>query len=133
MPDAPWTTIPELVDHAALRFADDEALVEDETRWSFTELAERIHEAARALMASGVDRGDRIAIWAPNISEWVVAALAVHSVGAWLVPVNTRFKGREARDVMRRSNVRLLVHSHGLPRHRLHRHAAGRRRSRVAR
>jgi acyl-CoA synthetase (AMP-forming)/AMP-acid ligase II len=108
MPDAPWTTIPELVDHAALRFADDEALIEDETRWSFTELAERIHEVARALMASSVDRGDRIAIWAPNISEWVVAALAVHSVGAWLVPVNTRFKGREARDVMRRSNVRLL-------------------------
>ena len=108
MPDAPWTTIPELVDDAARRFAGAEALVEGETRWTFTELAERIHEAARALMASGVNRGDRVAIWAPNIREWVVAALAVHSVGAWLVPVNTRFKGREARDVMRRSKVRML-------------------------
>ncbi len=106
--DAPWRTIPELVDDAARRFAEGEALVEGETRWTFTELAERIHAAARALMASGVDRGDRIAIWAPNISEWVVAALAVHSVGAWLVPINTRFKGREARDVMRRSSVRTL-------------------------
>jgi acyl-CoA synthetase (AMP-forming)/AMP-acid ligase II len=108
MQGAPWRTIPELVDDAARRFPDDEALVEGSGRWTFTELAERIHEAARALIASGVQRGDRVAIWAPNISEWVVAGLAVHSVGAWLIPVNTRFKGREARDVMRRSNVRLL-------------------------
>jgi acyl-CoA synthetase (AMP-forming)/AMP-acid ligase II len=108
MSDAPWTTIPELVDDSARRYPKGEALVEGEIRWTFTELAERIHEAARALIASGVNRGDRIAIWAPNITEWVVAALAVHSVGAWLVPVNTRFKGREARDVMRRSKVRML-------------------------
>ena len=59
MPDAPWRTIPELVDDAARRFADDEALVEDDERWTFTELADRIHVAARALMASGVQRGDR--------------------------------------------------------------------------
>ena len=108
MPDAPWRTIPDLVDDAARRFGDDEALVEGDERWSFTELADRIHLAARALIASGVERGDRVAVWAPNISEWVVAGLAVHSVGAWLIPINTRFKGREARDVMRRAGVRLL-------------------------
>jgi len=108
MPDAPWRTIPELVDDSAQRFAGDEALVEDNERWTFTDLADRIHLAARALMASGVQRGDRIAIWAPNVSEWVVAGLAVHSVGAWLIPINTRFKGREARDVMRRAGVRTL-------------------------
>jgi HIP---CoA ligase len=108
MDDRPWSTIPQLVDDAARRFADLEAVVEDDERWTFAELAERIHEAARALLARGVERGDRIAVWAPNIREWVVAALAVHSVGAWLVPINTRFKGREARDVMRRSRVRML-------------------------
>lgn len=108
MTDSRWSTIPELVDDAARRFASSEALVEAGERWTFTELADRIHVAARALMASGVQHGDRVAIWAPNIREWVVAGLAVHSVGAWLVPVNTRFKGREARDVMRRAAVRLL-------------------------
>ena len=108
MQDAPWRTIPDLVDDAARRFGDDEALVEGDERWTFTELADRIHLAARALIASGVERGDRVAVWAPNISEWVVAGLAVHSVGAWLIPINTRFKGREARDVMRRAGVRLL-------------------------
>jgi acyl-CoA synthetase (AMP-forming)/AMP-acid ligase II len=108
MSESPWKTIPELVDDAAQRFGASEALVEGDERWTYAELVDRIHVAARALLASGVQRGDRIAIWAPNIAEWVVAALAVHSVGAWLVPVNTRFKGREARDVMGRSGVRML-------------------------
>jgi acyl-CoA synthetase (AMP-forming)/AMP-acid ligase II len=108
MAETPWSTLAELVDDAARRFADDEGLVEDGERWTFGELGERVHEAAGALIASGVSHGDRVGIWAPNIREWVVAALAVYSVGAVLVPVNTRFKSREARYVLDKAGVRLL-------------------------
>ena len=59
-------------------------------------------------MAAGVEPGDRAAIWAPNISEWIVAALGLHSAGGVLVPLNTRFKGHEAGDVLERSGARLL-------------------------
>ena len=52
--------------------------------------------------------GDRVAIWAPNTTEWVIAALAIYSAGAVLVPLNTRFKGAEAAYILDRADVRLL-------------------------
>ena len=130
--DTPWSTIPELIDDAARRFPDDEAVVDDDERWTFGELADRVHEAARALIATGIAPGDRVGIWAPNIREWVVAALAAYDAGACLVPVNTRFKGREARDVLSRSGRPDPLHGDRLSRRRLRGRGAGRRRGRVA-
>ncbi len=52
--------------------------------------------------------GDRVAIWAPNTTEWIVSALGAVSAGAVLVPLNTRFKGAEAAHILRRSRARLL-------------------------
>lgn len=108
MSDPTWETIPDLIDDAARRFSDCEAMVDGDIRWSFSEFAEQIRTAARALMASGVTAGDRVALWAPNICEWAVAALGVHSAGAVVVPVNTRFKGREAAYVLRHSEAKML-------------------------
>ena len=64
--------------------------------------------ATRAIVANGIDRGDRVAIWAPNCAEWVVAALGVVGAGALLVPLNTRCKGAEAAYILRESGARLL-------------------------
>ncbi len=106
--NAPWSTIPQLVDDAAIRFGDREAFVDEDRRWTFTQYRDRIHAAARAFMDHDVQPGDRIAVWAPNLAEWAVAALGAHCVGAVLVPVNTRFKGREAVDLLARSSARIL-------------------------
>ena len=65
-------------------------------------------DAARALLASGIERGDRVAVWAPNSLEWIVAALGVTTAGGVLVPVNTRFRGAEAAYVLARSGARVL-------------------------
>ena len=108
MSDAPWTTICELVDDAARRFPDQEALVDGDVRWTFSELRDHIRASARALMASGIEPGDRVAVWAPNIWEWVVAGLGIHLAGGVLVPVNTRFKGREADFILQKSGARIL-------------------------
>jgi HIP---CoA ligase len=108
MTDTPWRTIPELVDDAAARFGDAEAVVDGEVSLSFVELAGVVRSTARALMASGIEAGDRVAIWAPNIWEWVPAALGTHAAGAVLVPINTRFKGREAAYVLERSGAKVL-------------------------
>src|SRR5262249_44398667 len=90
-------TIPAALARAAARFGGDEALVTAGVRWTFAELADRVERAAGCLLARGVEPGDRVAIWAPNSPEWAVASLAIHSIGAVLVPLNTRFKGAEAR------------------------------------
>ncbi|MEL7207168.1 MAG: AMP-binding protein, partial [Actinomycetota bacterium] len=84
------TTIPAVLDRARARFGDREALVDGDLRWTFAELADQVDRASRAMIASGVAAGDRLSIWAPNVAEWAVAELALHRVGAVLVPLSTR-------------------------------------------
>ncbi|MFF0015866.1 FadD3 family acyl-CoA ligase [Streptomyces sp. NPDC005374] len=103
-----WRSIPELVRWAAERYASAEAVVEGRNRVSYGELGARVERAAAACMANGVREGDRVGIWAPNSLDWMVSALGAVSAGAVLVPLNTRFKGTEAADVLRRSGARLL-------------------------
>jgi acyl-CoA synthetase (AMP-forming)/AMP-acid ligase II len=108
MTDQLPSTIPGLVTRAAASFPGNEALVDERSRITFAQLAEHADRAARALIASGIERGDRVAIWAPNCSEWAIAALGIFAAGAVLVPLNTRFKGGEARYVLERADVKLL-------------------------
>ncbi len=101
-------TIPSVLERAATRFADTEALVDEHSRLTFAALRHAAGDAARALVAAGIQPGDRVAIWAPNISEWVVAALGVYRAGGVVVSVNTRFKGNEATYILNRAQAKLL-------------------------
>jgi acyl-CoA synthetase (AMP-forming)/AMP-acid ligase II len=103
-------TIPGAVASAAREFGDAPALVEPAgPRLSYRELHERVRVVARALIAEGVAPGDTVAIWSPNTYHWVLAALGALYAGARLVPVNTRFTGPEALDVIGRSRARALI------------------------
>ena len=101
-------TIPEALDEAAESYRDDEALIDGTDRLSFGQLAERVDRVARALVGSGIEPGDRVALWAPNTAAWVITSFAVYAVGAVLVPLNTRYRGEEAGHVLRTSRARLL-------------------------
>jgi acyl-CoA synthetase (AMP-forming)/AMP-acid ligase II len=101
-------TIPDALGQAAKKFRDDEALVDGMTRLSFGQLAERVDQVARALVGSGIEPGDRVALWAPNSAEWVITSFAVYAIGAVLVPLNTRYRGEEAGHVLRTSRACLL-------------------------
>jgi HIP---CoA ligase len=101
-------TIPSALAAAAARFGDDEALVDGPTRLSFRQLASQVDLTARALVGSGVQAGDRVALWAPNGADWVITSFAVYAVGAVLVPLNTRYRGEEAGHVLRSSRARIL-------------------------
>ena len=102
-------TTPELVLQAAARFGGRIAIEDGAVRLSFAELADRAIGAARAFLAAGIAPGDRVAIWAPNLWEWIVAALGLQAAGAVLVPLNTRLKGREAGYILRKSRARILL------------------------
>lgn len=104
-----WGTVPRLVRGAAERFGEREVLSCPGQSLTFAELARATDEAARATIAAGIEPGDRVAIWAPNIPEWIVTALGALAAGAVLVPVNTRFKGGEAGYVLAKSRARLLL------------------------
>jgi acyl-CoA synthetase (AMP-forming)/AMP-acid ligase II len=105
----PWQTIPEMVLSAADRFGDAEAVVDPPLRLTFTEVVERIRCAAGAFADMGIDRGDRVAVWAPNSAEWMIAAFGLLTAGGVLVPVNTRFKAEEAADIIGRSGAKAVL------------------------
>ena len=103
-------TIPAVLVHAAREYGDATALAEPGgPRLSYRELHEQAVLVARALMAEGVQPGDRVALWSPNTHHWVLAALGTLCAGATLVPVSTRFTGHEALDVISRSGARGLI------------------------
>ena len=117
--DLEWGTIPNLLRSVAAAHPDREAVVDPSVdpsaesddgvmRLSYAELADRAEATARALVAAGVEPGDRVAIWAPNIWEWPVTLLGLHLAGAVLVPLNTRYKGFEAAEILGRSGAKVL-------------------------
>jgi HIP---CoA ligase len=101
-------TIPHAAEAAARRWPNALALIEGDSRVTFAELWTESRRAASALIVRGVSRGDRIAIWAPNRREWIIASIAAQTCGAAIVPLNTRLKGREAGDILRRTRARML-------------------------
>ncbi len=102
-------TIPRLVAAAAARFGEAAAIEDGAVSLSFTELAAAGLAASRAFCAAGISKGDRVAIWAPNFHEWIVAAIGLQSAAAVLVPLNTRLKGAEAGYVLEKSGARILL------------------------
>ena len=101
-------TIPRLVFGAAERFADAPAIEDEGVVTSFRELADAGLGAARAFIAAGILPGDRVCVWAPNLWEWVVAAIGIQMAGGVLVTLNTRLKGSEAAYILRNSGAKIL-------------------------
>lgn len=108
-----WSTIPQMVLSAGDRFGDAEAVVDGPLRISFAELTDRIRVAAGAFASAGIEKGDRVAIWAPNSAEWIIAAFGLLTAGGVLVPVNTRFKAAEAGDIISRSAAKAVLIQEG--------------------
>ena len=102
-------TIPAVAANAAERFAGEPAVLENGETWTFGQLYREARRAASAFLANGILRGDVVAIWAPNRREWIAAALGAQMAGGVITPLNTRLKGREAADILRRSRARLLI------------------------
>ncbi|HKY15086.1 MAG TPA: AMP-binding protein, partial [Microthrixaceae bacterium] len=109
MSTAPGTsTIPGLLAATAARHGDRTAVVDGDVELTYSELLDDARALGAALVAEGIEPGDRVAIWAPNGWRWIVAVLGLFEAGAVLVPVNTRFKGREAAEILARSGARAL-------------------------
>ncbi len=104
-------TIGQAFDATVARCADGEALVSRHQglRYSWRQLAEQVEVHARALMALGVDTGDRVGIWSPNCAQWCILQLASAKVGAILVNINPAYRVGELEYVLRQSGCRWLV------------------------
>ncbi len=80
----------QMVEEIVKRYPDRDALLHREHgfRCSYGRLGLEAEKAARGLIAAGINKGDRVALWAPNIPEWIIAFLGIASIGAVIVPVD---------------------------------------------
>ncbi|HEU5083740.1 MAG TPA: FadD3 family acyl-CoA ligase [Acidimicrobiales bacterium] len=107
--DGRWHTIPAMTAGAAERVGSQPAVVDGGVRLTYTQLLDEARAFGAGLVHAGIAPGERVAIWAPNSARWIVAVLGLWQAGAVLVPINTRFKGPEAADILERSGARALV------------------------
>lgn len=107
------TSVPAAVLAKAAQIPNAIAIAEGEERVTYAALARQIGEAANAMLAAGIEPGDRVAIWAPNSAQWIVAALGAQAVGAAHVPINTRYKIAEAAYPLVRARPKLLIVANG--------------------
>src|SRR5690349_20414649 len=98
-----------LIDRAAERWPDREALWFEGRRWTFAQQRAEIDRAAKALIAAGVCHGDHVCLWLGNSPEHVFLFFAVAKAGAVLVPINTRFRTRDMAYVVTQSDATTLI------------------------
>ena len=101
-------TIPEIIKLQAENLSSKPALISDNEVLSFADLDRLSTNIATHLLHLGMLSGDRAAIWAPNMNEWVLAAIAIHKAGGVLVPINTRMKAKEASYILNNSEAKFL-------------------------
>ncbi|MEV6847737.1 AMP-binding protein [Actinoplanes sp. NPDC051411] len=104
-------TIGENLERTVVRFGDREALVDVASgrRWTYAAFDADVDRLARGLLARGIEKGDRVGIWAPNCAEWVLTQYATAKIGAILVNVNPAYRTHELDYVVTQSGMRLLI------------------------
>lgn len=104
-------TIGDCFDETVARFAEREALISRHQglRYTWRELQQAVDDAARALIAIGVGRGDRVGIWAPNCAEWAITQFATAKIGAVLVNINPSYRSHELEYALKQSGTSTLI------------------------
>src|SRR3954462_1550264 len=104
-------TIGQNFEDTVASYGDNEALVEFATgrRWTYAELDRDVNAFARGLIGAGIEKGDRVGVWAPNCAEWTIAQYATAKIGAILVNVNPAYRTHEFSYAVNQSGLRLLI------------------------
>lgn len=104
-------TIGDLLDETVSKYPNGEALIvhHQNIRWSYTQLQAVVDTCARALMACGLQKGDRVGIWAPNCSEWLVMQFATAKAGIILVNINPSYRLHELKYALTQSGCKMIV------------------------
>jgi len=104
-------TLGEYFDGAAGRWPDSDALIvrHQKVRWTYRDLKEQVDAFAAGLLALGLQPGDRIGIWSPNNSEWVVTQFATAKAGLILVNINPSYRLAELEYALNKVGCKALI------------------------
>ncbi|TCN68495.1 AMP-binding protein [Acetobacteroides hydrogenigenes] len=97
------------------KHGDNEALVvvSQNYRATYKQLWDEVDAVAKSLIAYGIERGDRVGIWAPNRYEWVLVQIATARVGAIMVNINPGYRYADMKYAVEQSGIKLLIASSG--------------------
>jgi len=104
-------TIGDLLNRIAHQHPDTEAVVSlhQGVRWTYRDFLNQVNSLARGLMALGVEKGDRVGVWAMNHAEWVQAQFATAKIGAIMVNINPAYRTYELEYVLRQAEIQTLI------------------------
>src|SRR5512144_794853 len=104
-------SVGELLAVLARDYPENEALIYPDRglRYDFSQLEWLARKTARGPLSLGIRAGDRVALWAPNIPEWVVLQFALAKIGAVLVTVNTSLRAAEIEFLLKQSESAMLI------------------------
>ncbi len=111
--DAPMLgdTIGDNFDRTVAAHGDRDALIDRGSgrRWTYRELAREVDALATGLLGTGITKGDRVGIWAPNCAEWTMVQYATAKIGAILVNINPAYRSHELEYVLDQAGIRMLI------------------------
>src|ERR1051326_3112428 len=109
------STIGDLLDQIAAEFATNEALVSvfENKRCTYAQFLDEVNRCACALLALGIQTGDRVGVWSTNCAAWVVIQFATAKIGAVLVNINPAYRTHELEYALKQSECNYLFHGEG--------------------
>jgi fatty-acyl-CoA synthase len=109
-------TIGRMLNEIAEKVPNREALIHTDVnvRYNYFLLLWEVDRAARGLIKMGIEAGDRVALWAPNIPEWIVAQLALNKIGAIFVPVDPGAGLKDLQFLLEQSESKAVIMARGL-------------------
>lgn len=104
-------TIGDLFDQTVAKYPNNEALVvkHQNIRYTYRQFQQKINDCARALLAIGIQKGDRVGVWAPNCAEWTIVQFATSKIGAIQVNINPSYRVHELEYALNQSGCVCLV------------------------
>lgn len=104
-------TIGATLERISRQYGDADAMVEHATgrRWTYAQLDADVDAVAIGLLELGVEKGDRVGLWAPNCAEWTLVQFATAKIGAILVNINPAYRTHELAYALNQSGCRFLV------------------------
>ncbi|NRB48901.1 MAG: AMP-binding protein [Saprospiraceae bacterium] len=104
-------TIGDMFDQTVERYPDNDALIvrHQHIRYTYRQLREKVDECAKALLALGLEKGDRLGVWAPNCAEWTITQLATSKIGVIQVNINPSYRLHELEYALNQSGCKAIV------------------------
>ncbi|HNJ81433.1 MAG TPA: AMP-binding protein, partial [Methanoregulaceae archaeon] len=104
-------TLGEMLSSVTARHPDTEAVVSvhQDIRWTYRDLLTQVDRLAKGLMALGVEKGDRVGIWAMNYAEWIAVQFATATIGAIMVNINPAYRTYELEYVLKQAEIQTLI------------------------